>query len=400
VEPTEPAAAATPAATPARTAASQITPAVTHPGGLLEYRGEDAVYRLKPGEALYSAVVIRFTGQLHAVDVNATAAEVAKHSGIADVTGIPVGFPIRIPKRLLLPEFLPPGDPGRLAWEKEREEIQAIKRAIRAANLDGIHVILDAGHGGNDTGAVSGDIWEANYVYDVMARVKRVLDSETRATVWATVRDGGPGAAPPDADVLGQHRGQTLLTDPPYDLSDSPTGVHLRWVLANDILERLRRRKVDPERVAFISIHADSLHPSIRGLMVYVPSRSLRSARAPAIGSLHECKELESFKPPRFPAAFASRAEALSTQLGEAIVASAQRYSVPVHPYSPVRSSVVRGGGTWVPAVLKYSRVPTAVLVEICNLNNEADRASLQTKAFREKLAHSIAAGLAEAFAR
>ena len=105
-------------------------------------------------------------------------------------------------------------------------------------------------------------------------------------------------------------------------------------------------------------------------------------------------------KAPRFPAAFNSRAEALSGQLGEAMVRAAGRFGVAVHPYQPVRSSVLRGGSRWVPAVLRYNRVPTSVLVEICNLNNEDDRALLQTARFREKLAHAIAAGLAEAFSR
>lgn len=394
--------------TPGPSPRPSLTPAAGKPAAREEqsaskeliYRGEEAIYRLKPGEALYSAVVVRFTGQLHAADVNAMAAELARRSGIADVTQIPVGYPVHIPLNLLLPEFLPPGHPGRVAWEKDRAEIQAIKRAIRAANLDGIHVILDAGHGGGDTGAVVEDVWESAYVYDVMGRLKRVLQNDTRATVWTTVRDSGSGDGPAEKDELPQHRGQSLLVDPAYDLSDSFTGVHLRWVLANDILERLGRQKVNPERVAFISIHADSLHPSLRGMMVYVPSKALRAPRGPALGSLYDCREMTSYKPPRFPAAFNARAEALSTQLGEAIVGAATKWSVPVHPYQPVRGSVRRGGGTWVPAVLKYSRVPTAVLVEICNLNNEADRGELRTVAYREKLAHAIAAGLAEAFSR
>jgi N-acetylmuramoyl-L-alanine amidase len=44
--------------------------------------------------------------------------------------------------------------------------------------------------------------------------------------------------------------------------------------------------------------------------------------------------------------------------------------------------------------------VSSAVLVEICNLNNEQDHALLLTRRFREQLAHAIAAGLAEGFTR
>lgn len=385
----------------ARGATAEPGPGTAAEGApLLEYEQDQAIYRLRSGEALYSAVVVRFTGQLLAADVNATAAELARLSGIEDVTAIPVGYPVRIPLELLLPEYLPAGNPRRQEWEKEREELAAIRRAVRAANLEGIHVILDAGHGGNDTGAVVGGLWESTYVYDVASRLRRALARDTRATVWMTVRDAGQGDTPPERDTLPAGRQQQLLVTPPYDLADASTGVHLRWVLANSILERLVAQKVDPERVVFVSIHADSLHPSVRGLMVYVPSRHLRAARGPAPASVWDCEEARALKAPRFPAAFTARAEALSGQLGETIVRSAERFGVAVHPYRPVRSSVLRGGARWVPAVLRFNRVPTAALVEVCNLNNEQDRALLQTARFREKLALALAAGLGEAFSR
>ena len=372
---------------------------VLQQGGDLEYRDTEAVYRLKPGEALYSAVVVRFTGQLHAADVNATAIELARRSGVDDVTKMPVGSPVRIPFELLLPEYLPAGDPRRKAWEKDRQELAAVKRAIRAANLDGIQVILDAGHGGTDSGATAGSVWESTYTYDVMARIKRVLEQETRATVWVTVQHANR-QGPAEVDVLPRSREHRLLVLPPYDLSDSSTGVNLRWVLTNALLGRLEKQRVGAERVAFVSIHADSLHPAVRGMMVYVPSRALRPARGPSPAAVWDCREARETTAPRFSAAFRSRAEALSTQLGESIIRSAARSSIPVHPFQPVRSSVLRGGSRWVPAVLKYSRVPTSVLIEIGNLNNEQDREQLLTWRFREKLAHAIAAGLAEAFSR
>ncbi len=397
-------AASAPSPPPAPTAAAPIPAAPARqaagPAVGLEYSDGEAIYRLRPGEALYSAVVMRFTGQLHASDVNATAREIADRSGIADVTAIPVGYAVHIPFDVLLPEFLPAGNPRRLAWEKDREELAAIKRAIHAANLDGIHIILDAGHGGVDTGAVVDGVWESTYVYDVMSRVKRVLEEQTKATVWTTVDNPAFTRKNLERDVLANERDQRLLVQPPYDLGDTTTSVNLRWILTNSLLQRLQRQKVNPERVAFVSIHADSLHPAVRGLMVYVPSRSLRGARAPWQRAAYQCRETRSLSAPRFPAAFRSRAEALSSQLGEAIVRSAERFGIPVHPYQPVRSSVLRGGSRWVPAVLRYTLVPSAVLIEICNLNNEQDRRQLLTWRFREKLAHAIAAGLAEGFSR
>ena len=392
-------AAPKPAASPAP--ARPVTSALAASGGgVLEYRDGEAVYRLRAGEALYSAVVVRFTGQLHAADVNASAAEIARRSGITDVTAIPVGYTVRIPFDMLLPEYLPPGNPRRVAWEKEKEELAAIKRVIRAADLEGIHVILDAGHGGADTGAIAEGVWESTYVYDVMHRVRRVLEQQTKATVWTTVQDPVLVGRKEDRDVLPQVRDQRLLVDPPYDLADATTGVHLRWILANSILERLKKQKVDPERVVFVSIHADSLHASVRGLMVYVPARALRSSRAPFLRASYDCREVRTMRQTTFPARFRSRSEALSDQLGEAIVRAAESASLPVHPYQPVRSSVLRGGSRWVPAVLRYSAVPSAVLIEICNLNNAQDRELLLTARYREKLAHAIAAGLAEGFLR
>jgi N-acetylmuramoyl-L-alanine amidase len=366
----------------------------------LEYGEGEAIYRLAPGEALYSAVVVRFTGLLHAADVNATALKLAELSGIKDVTAIPVGYPIRIPFDLLLPEYLPLGHPRRLEWEKEKGELAAIRRVLRAANLEGIHIILDAGHGGADTGAIANGVWEATYTYDVMSRLKRVLERETKATVWLVGRDAARGEDPPEQDVLPPMRRQLLLTSPPYALEDATIGVHLRWVLANALLRKLQGQGVEPERVVFVSIHADSLHPAVRGLMVYVPGRKFRPEEARAPAYLPKVQELAQGGKVRFPRAFTARSEALSWQVAESLVATARRFGLPVHPFDPVRSHVIRGGRAWVPAVLRFSAVPTALLVEMVNLNNEEDRQLLLSWKFREKLAHALAAGLAEGFAR
>ncbi|MEM7349371.1 MAG: hypothetical protein AAF657_01100, partial [Acidobacteriota bacterium] len=67
-------------------------PEVAH--GLEYLRTEDGdfgVYRLKKGEALYSAVVVRYTGGTFAEDVNKLAAELATLNDITDVTDMPVG---------------------------------------------------------------------------------------------------------------------------------------------------------------------------------------------------------------------------------------------------------------------------------------------------------------------
>ena len=57
--------------------------------------------------------------------------------------------------------------------------------------------------------------------------------------------------------------------------------MNLRWYLANAILRRPGPggKPIPPERTVFLSLHADSLHPSVRGAMAYVPGeRFLRSS--------------------------------------------------------------------------------------------------------------------------
>jgi hypothetical protein len=59
-----------------------------------------------------------------------------------------------------------------------------------------------------------------------------------------------------------------------------------------------------------------------------------------------------------------------------------------------VRTHVIRAGREWVPAVLRYNRVPNRALVELANLGNEEDRALIVTRSYRQALAESLAAGL------
>jgi len=360
--------------------------------------GEYAVYRLRAGEALYSAVVVRFTGQLHAADVNATAADVARRSGIADVTAIPIGYPIKVPLDLLLPEHLPGGHPRRLDWEQEKVELAAFVEEVRAIDLSGVHVILDAGHGGKDSGAVSAGLWEASYVYDLACRMKDNLEKHTQATVWMTVRDQSRGCAIVHRDRLDQSRDQVLLTHPPYPV-DSSTGLHLRAYLTNDIIRQRLEKGTPLAKIVFLSIHADSLHSSVRGAMAYVPSRSLRPDTYSATG-----RELRAFAEYRrqpkvtFSPAFKARAEASSRRLASRVIESLRSSGLKVHPYEPIRDSVLRGRRRWVPAVLKYCEAQNAVLLECCNMANEADRANLLDQAWRERFARAVVAGIADAY--
>ena len=59
-----------------------------------------------------------------------------------------------------------------------------------------------------------------------------------------------------------------------------------------------------------------------------------------------------------------------------------------------MRDHIIRNRSEWVPAVLRYNSVPAKMLLEVCNLNNDLDRRLLQTRAYRQRVAGAVLAGL------
>ena len=146
---------------------------------------------------------------------------------------------------------------------------------VRTSSLQGVTLILDAGHGGTDVGASLSGVWESLYVYDIMVRTKLLLESTTAAKVVATTMEGSTHLAA-DRNQLPYSKKHRVLTTPNYTIEDSRVGVHLRWYLSNSIFRQAVKQGGDPEKVVFISIHADSLHPSLRGAMAYIPGAKYR----------------------------------------------------------------------------------------------------------------------------
>jgi N-acetylmuramoyl-L-alanine amidase len=406
-----PAATPTPVATSTPAAIATVLPATTPTVGPaagaaavpLAYGsdklGAYAVYRLRRGEALYSAVVVRFTGQLLAVQVNETAMEIAERSGIEDVTDIPVGYPVKIPLDLLLPEYLPVDHPRRVAWVEGQRELGRFLEVVHATDLSGVQVILDAGHGGTDTGALVAGLWESEYAYDIMCRIKANLEQHTRAKVWTTIRQKARGYIVSSTDRLEHRRDAYLLTRPPYPLEDSVLGVHLRWYLTNDIILNRLGASFPRSKTVFLSVHADSLHPSVRGAMVYVPSRYLRPSKfAVDRRDIRRFAEYRNHPTVRLGSDFKARVEASSRHLADNIISSLESNGVGIHPYEPVRDRVLRGRRSWVPAVLRFTAAQNAVLVEACNMANAEDRTLLQKAAWREQFARAVVEGMASAF--
>lgn len=355
--------------------------------------GEYAVYRLRPGEALYSSVVVRFTGRVYANDVNAFAAELAELNGIPDVTDIRIGHRIRIPLDELLPEFLPAGHPKRVEYEASLRDSTRFSNQVKAKGLAGITVILDAGHGGQDSGATMAGVWESTHVYDIAMRVKRLLESHTAAEVVVTTRDGEAWRVH-DSDVLPFSRGHSVLTTPPYPITDARVGVNLRWYLANSVYRRVVSHS-DPQKVVFLSVHADSLHPSLRGAMAYLPAADLVGGSFGKSGGVYASrKEVQEAQTVSFSRDQRVESEGLSRELAKQIIAAFTGLDLPVHPFKPVRDKIIRNNGTWVPAVLRYNSVPAKILLEVCNLANEQDRKLVQTRAYRQKVAEAVVQGL------
>lgn len=368
--------------------------------------GEFATYRLKKNEALYSAVVLRYTGMMDHSDVERATELVASRSGIDDPRDIPIGYPVKIPLDLLSVEHLPRNHPRRIVAEVAATELASVAVKSVARKLSGVHVLLDPGHGGKDLGATRNGVWESDYVYDIACRVKRRLEKTTGATVHMLLDDRDHGCKIFESRKIPRNGNEVVVTSPPHRNHGGVStrmGVNLRWYLSNAIYRRLtEKKKVDPNKIVFISLHADSLHRSLNGGMVYVPGERFRR-RTYGVhgGSYRRFAEVKSARPVSVARTQRLRDEKLSTSLAEKILEGYRAEKLPVHDNEPVRNHIVRTrhGRTrrYVPAVLGGNLVPTKVLVETLNLNNTSDARIMADPGGRERVAGAVVKGL-EAF--
>lgn len=350
--------------------------------------GRHAVYRLRRGEALYSAVVIRYTGRVDASEVNDLAVKIATRSHIKDVKNIPVGFRIKISLDDLTPEYLPRDDERRIAWERGQADVTRHTNRARSDNLSGVAIILDAGHGGRDIGTSHNGVWEHDYVYDVLSRIKARLEKETGARVLTTIKDLKEGYKIHESRNLPRSQAEVLLTHPPFALQQRAPGVNLRWYLANSYYRALVAEGFDPLKIVFTSLHADARHPSVGGAMVYVPGEEYRRGRYGHKGAVYtRRKEVRQQRYVSFTRSERVRSEGLSREFAAVLIKSFKKHAVPVHPYGPIRERIIRRGRSFVPAVLRCNQVPIEVLIEVNNLSNRADSRLLRDPAHRQKVA-------------
>jgi len=358
--------------------------------------GKYAGYHLRKGEALYSSVVMRYTDQVDPQGVNDLALEIARRSGIDDVRGIQPGQLAKIPLEALASPFQPEGTVA-LAEEREvRAEVRRIPRVSAGARLRGVRIVLDAGHGGIDQGARANGVWESDYVYDITMRVRRLLEQDTDASVSCTILYPGLGFSTRSRIPAPTGRAEILTTPPFANDGENPNAVsvHLRWVLANHLFAGFERAG-DPRKTLFVSFHADSLHPSARGTMVYVPGAvGVPAAFALPPSRSVPVKELALGSKVSFSALERLQGEARSRVFAESMLKALQDAGIPTHENRPIRNVVLRAGKSFIPAVIRYSTAATKVLMEVLNLTNPDDAANLKDPAFRERYAQAMVKGI------
>jgi len=353
-------------------------------------QGRYAGYNLRKGEALYSSIVMRFTDLVDAREVNDLAARIAKRSGIDDVRSIQPGQLIKIPVDCLAAPFQPEGSKALEETREMRAEVLRTAKIEAGPRLSGVRVVLDPGHGGIDPGAKANGVWESDFVYDIAMRVKRLLELNTDAQVFSTLRYPGLGIGIREYIPTMTTDALLMTTPPTPNDGDSPnsTSVHLRWVMANNFFAA--KRGQDARKTIFISFHADSRHPSGRGTMVYVPASNMVPDSHSWNGGGASVAELKAGGTFKFTARQKKESEAQSLIFANGLLRELARESLPVHENRPVRNVINRSGKTMVPAVLRTNVATTKVLIEAVNLQNPDDAALLKNPDYRELFAESV----------
>ncbi len=360
-------------------------------------QGAYAAYTIKRGESLYTSVVARFTDYHDNAGILQACQTVAARSRIRDVTDIDTGSEIRIPLDMLSSRYQPKGTPDREEYEKVIIEAARIRgNQGRAQGLTGIVVILDPGHGGNDPGVQSArdGLNEDEINYDIVCRIKGLLERETSARVHVTMIDRSAGFTPSDSSRFTNDADEELLTSPRHKNTDGATvSANLRWMLVNSIYQAELRRGVDPNKIIFTSVHTDMLYNErLRGAMIYIPGAQYRrqqEVRRDAVYAVYQ--EGKSYNQFTSNAGERRRDEALSRNFADAILGELGRRQIKRHDQGdPIRTVVRKDrNNVYVPAVIRNTKVPTKVLVETANMNNPTDRGRLADPAWRQQFAEA-----------
>ncbi len=348
-----------------------------------------AYYRIKKGESLYSSVIVRFTGRTLAEDVNRMARELLKINQIADEHYVQAGSEVKIPLEWISEEYLIQKLPTPSAEEPD------IKVEPKTPIVKGqpVHIIIDPGHGGRDPGAVfkinnKGEyIFEDETVYDIGLRIKALL-KKSRFIVHTTLSDPNQ-SQPVDKLADKKDEDEKVLVNPPYNIRSANIAVNMRVYLVNHIYQSLIKKKIPKENILLVSIHGDALHKSLRGATVYFPDARLRKAKFDLKRKIYR-KRREYRHCFKYQSLENKAAAKLSSNFGKIIITSFKNAGLHTHRSFSVRGYYYRKGKRTLPAILRYSKIPTSVLVEVGNLNNSQDRKLLRKAEYRQKLAETL----------
>ena len=180
-------------------------------------QGEYAIYTIKKGESLWSTVVPKYTDRIDGPSIKEAVNIILKRNNISDATKIRVGQKLKIPIEILSAQHLPPDMLPRLQYEQKQRDLQRYNYPSKKKKLSRAVIIIDPGHGGVDTGARGkGETYEDELVYDIMCRLKRMLERETGAKVYVTMRDKSRGFMERDNDHCPKDQDEYIQTTPSY----------------------------------------------------------------------------------------------------------------------------------------------------------------------------------------
>ncbi len=375
---------------------------VNKTNSLLSYskdqKGEYAIYKLKKGEALYSSVVVRFTGRLRAEDVMELAKVIAKRSNISDVTDIKIGYPVKIPFEYLLPEYLPKDSKVFKEYEQELKaaEIAAkTEKIVKTDSLKGVYIILDAGHGGRDMGAYHNKVWEHDYVYDIVCRIKKIIETETQGTVLTTVYDKSSKYKVFEKKKLKKDKDEYIKTTPMFSLNSSTAttvGLNLRWLYSNYHIKKLIKQGVPRTSIVFSSFHADALYKKVYGTMAYIPSsRYYRKSITFTSKRYTRYKEVRESPHYYYTKREMQLSEGLSRKFSKIFLSELKKQGGVIHKEKPIRQVIFRKKRSkpFIPAVIKYNKAVIRNLIEVANLKNKKDAKRLKSPKFRQLFARA-----------
>lgn len=365
-------------------------------------QGTYAEYRLQPGEALYSSVVVRYTDIREHVEILDASMEIAQRSGVRNVNTMRPGAAVRIPIELLSAPFQPQGTVEREQYEEVVAEARELRGQVQTRNLEGVVVVLDPGHGGVDPGARNDKygLLEDEINYDIVCRLKRALETQTAAKVYVTQVDRSQGFEPTDARRFVHDEDEELLTNPRYPNTVPATSASLRAAIGNAVLKSELEKGTHPRKILFLSIHCDALfNRNHRGTMVYIPGAQYRLQSEPnwmraKYGHYSEVANTV------YAAPFEDRRrdEALSRNFAETLLAQLGAHRVKRHQTGAPIRNVIRRSATkeYVPAVLHYNMIPTKVLIEAANMTNDTDCERLADPSWRQRFADATLAAIKE----